>query len=342
MQIEQNTQRSAFLLNANAKNVTDRVLNDLVGVIPAGDLFYARSMEDSEAFLRTILKRGYTQVFTGGGDGTLVTTMNMLQKIMQEENVQRKPAMGVLKLGTGNAMATALGAGHALRDVHQVIGETDKEHRDLHMVECDDGTLTPFAGMGYDGEILNDYFDLKKAAEGTAIDILTKTAAGYVLAALSKTVPRQFNRTLPRVKVTTKDWALQLTENEDGEVQETPIPPGTLLYHGPAPVLSVGAIPYYGYGFTMFPFAERKPGFVQLRVCAVPVMDLLTNLYPSIWKGEFRHEKLYDWLIKDVEVIADAPLPYQVGGDAWGEKSHLRFKAASEAWQMVDFSGWAA
>ena len=51
------------------------------------------------------------------------------------------------------------------------------------MVECDDGTLTPFAGMGYDGEILNDYFELKKAAEGTAIDILTKTAAGYVLAA---------------------------------------------------------------------------------------------------------------------------------------------------------------
>ena len=41
MQVEQNTNRSAFLLNANAKNVSDRVLNDLVGVIPAGDLFYA-------------------------------------------------------------------------------------------------------------------------------------------------------------------------------------------------------------------------------------------------------------------------------------------------------------
>jgi diacylglycerol kinase family enzyme len=342
MQLEQNTERSAFLLNANAKNVTDRVLKDLVGVIPAGDLYYARSMEDSEAFLRTILKRGYKRVITGGGDGTLVVTMNLLQKIMEEENVRQKPAMGVLKLGTGNAMATALGASHAINDVHQVMDQNDKDHRELHMVECDDGTLTPFAGMGYDGEILNDYFELKKATEGTAMDILTKTAAGYVLAAISRTVPRQFNRQLPSVTVTTKDWALKLVENEAGEIQEVSVPPGTLLYRGPAPMLSVGAIPYYGYGFTMFPFAERKPGFVQLRVCAVPVRELLTNLYPSIWKGDFRHEKLHDWLIKDVEVVADVPLPYQVGGDAWGEKSHLRFKAASEAWQMVDFSGCAA
>ena len=97
MSLQNSAERSAFLLNANAKNVTDRVLKDMVGVIPAGDLFYARSMEDSEAFLRTIVKRGYKEVFTGGGDGTLVTTMNMLQKIMAEENAAQKPAMGVLK-----------------------------------------------------------------------------------------------------------------------------------------------------------------------------------------------------------------------------------------------------
>ena len=342
MPVDTSLERSAFLLNANAKNVTDRILGDMVGVIPAGDLFYARSMEDSEAFLRTIVKRGYREIFTGGGDGTLVTTMNMLQKIVDEEELAYKPAMGVLKLGTGNAMATALGAGQPLNDVSQVLESENKDYKPMHLVECDDGTLTPFAGMGYDGEILNDYFELKSSAEGTALDVLTKTAAGYVLAALSRTVPRQFNRQLPNIKVITRDRALQLIEDEYGQIQEIPIAPGSVLYQGPAPVCSVGAIPYYGYGFPMFPFADRKPGYVQLRVSAVPVLELLTNLFPSIWKGSFRHEKLYDWLVKDVEVISESPLPYQVGGDAWGEKSHLRFKAAAEAWQMVDFSGLAA
>ena len=239
-------------------------------------------------------------------------------------------------------MATALGAGQPMTDVSQVLESESKDYVPMHLVECDDGTLTPFAGMGYDGEILNDYFDLKRTAEGTALDVLTKTAAGYVLAALSRTVPRQFNRQITNVKVVTRDWALQLTEDENGEVQEIPIAPGSVLYQGPAPVCSVGAIPYYGYGFKMFPYADRQPGFVQLRISAVPVLELLTNLFPAIWKGTFRHEKLYDWLVKDVEVLAEQPLPYQVGGDAWGEKDYLRFKAAAEAWHMVDFSSKAA
>jgi hypothetical protein len=36
--------RSAFVLNANAKSVTDRTVSRLVDLVPAGDLFYCRSL----------------------------------------------------------------------------------------------------------------------------------------------------------------------------------------------------------------------------------------------------------------------------------------------------------
>ena len=56
--------------------------------------------------------------------------------------------------------------------------------------------------------------------------------------------------------------------------------------------MSIGTIPYYGFGFTMFPFAGRKPGYAQLRVGAPSLAKLLTRLYPAVWRGKFRDDKL--------------------------------------------------
>ena len=72
-----------------------------------------------------------------------------------------------------------------------------------------------------------------------------------------------------------------------------------------------------------------------MRIVGAPVPSILANLYPGVWKGTWRHDQLLDFMVKDVEVESDQPLPYQVGGDAAGSQTRLRFKVASEPVKMT-------
>ena len=126
--------RSAFLLNANAKNVNAKVIGKLASIIPFKDLFYCRNSEDSEHYIRKILKRGYGKVFSGGGDGTLVNIMNTIDRIAKIENISNKPKLGILKLGTGNAMASELKSSKFEKDAKYIVSGGKYETVDLDFV----------------------------------------------------------------------------------------------------------------------------------------------------------------------------------------------------------------
>jgi diacylglycerol kinase family enzyme len=328
--------RSAFLLNANARAVTDELIERLAEIVPAGDLFLSRTLEDAEVFVRTIARRGYGQVFLGGGDGTLVTTLKLMRTVVEAEGLAA-PAIGVLKLGTGNAMAKVMGAQGAVVDASHIVHKGPAKSREVYLLETDDGALTPFAGMGYDGAVLNDYYWLKQRVKGTPLLEKAVTSVwGYLGAMLAKTVPNELKQPeMPTIKVTSKSDAFLMVSTPKGDVEKR-IPAGETLYEGKAPIMSIGAIKYYGYGFTMFPFAEKKTGYVQLRVGAPPIPAILANLWPRVWNGSFRHEKLKDFLVKDVVVESDRELPYQVGGDAAGHRKKVAFKVSDEPVRMIE------
>jgi len=223
-------------------------------------------------------------------------------------------------------------------DAHHVVrGGTTAVDR-LCMVRCGDGRLTPFAGVGYDGEILNDYYAQAAAARGAFARFLAATALGYVLAMLTRTVPRHFKRRPPHVRVTsTRDAVFMKHTRKDGRMVDVAVdvPAGTVLFQGPAPSVSVSSVPRFGFGFTMFPFARAREGFMQLRVCATPIPTILRHLFTSIWQGRFRHPELYDFLVKDVEIECERPMAYQIGGDAAGEASTLRFSLSAEPLDLL-------
>lgn len=325
--------RSAFILNANARAVNDRLAEQLAAVVPAGDLFLSRTLEDAEAFARTIARRGYGKVFTGGGDGTLVATVRLLKKATQQEGAPM-PQVGVLKLGTGNAMARALGAGRALVDAHHVVAQGEATPVRMDLVETEEGVSSPFAGMGYDGEILNDYVWLKRRASTPFTKALAESVLGYLGAMALRTVPREMTEAPAKIRVVSNHEAIRMVRRGDVDVEER-LPAGTVLYEGCASTTSVSTIPYYGFGFTMFPFAGRKPGYMQLRVVALSIPTILANLWPAIWQGTFRHPDLHDFLVKDVVVESDKPLPYQVGGDAAGCRAKLTFKVSEQPLEML-------
>jgi diacylglycerol kinase family enzyme len=328
------SQRAAFLLNRNARSVTDRLVDRLAAVVPAGDLFLSKTLEDASVFARAIARRGYGQVFLGGGDGTLVTTMNLLRSHAAAEGLCM-PSLGVLKLGTGNAMARALGALQPLGDVQHILQKGPARQLPVDFVETEDGVLTPFAGMGYDGRVLNDYVWLKDRAHGSpATRALAESVGGYLGAMLFRSVPKELGAPATTLRITSREDAFFLRPTEGGDVEER-IPAGTCLFEGNAATVCVGSIPFFGFGFTMFPFAMKKPGYVQLRIVGAPIPSILANLYPKVWKGTWRHPRLLDFHVRNVEVESDRPLPYQIGGDARGEQTKLKFRVSEQPVDMT-------
>jgi diacylglycerol kinase family enzyme len=325
--------RAAFLLNANARAVGPRLVARLAEIVPQGDLFLSRSLEESDSFVRTILRRGYGRVFVGGGDGTLVSTVTHIEQMADDGGFSR-PQIGMLKLGTGNAVAGMLGARRAEHDAFHAVNGGGHEVRRVDLVECEDGTLAPFAGMGYDGEVLNDYMSMRDDFSHPALKPMVESVWGYLFAMATRSVPRHFTGSAPTVKLRSTKDAFQMVHTPEGDVP-VEVPAGTVLYDGPANMISVGSVPFFGYGFTMFPFAGTQPGFMQLRVGSTPIPSILANLYPRIWNGTFRHPEMFDFLVEDVELESCTALPYQVGGDAAGTAQTLRFRVADRPIEML-------
>src|SRR5512133_1238787 len=138
----------AVLLNANAKQVNATVRRALSLVVPDEDLFLSRSPAEANAIADEVVLRRYHTVFTGGGDGTFVAWVNRILE-SAERRAARPPRFGVLALGTGNALAEAVGA-EPRRHLHDlaryVRGEIDRVRR-LDLLTWD-GRRTPFAGVG--------------------------------------------------------------------------------------------------------------------------------------------------------------------------------------------------
>ena len=105
---------------------------------------------------------------------------------------------------------------------------------------------------------------------------------------------------------------------------------------------AASTVPYYGLGLRAFPFAEKAPGMMQVRVAThLPLHTILLNL-GSIWAGDFAHPGLLDFHADRVALRFEKPMPLQVGGDAEGWREEVTFGMAAEPVEMVDFGARAA
>src|SRR5262245_37529240 len=150
--------RVAVVVNGNARQVTEDLVEVLDQIVQSGDLFVSRDLAEAERIARTIAERRYHTVLTGGGDGTFV---HMVTLIVREARAlgDAPPRFGLLKLGTGNALAWVLGSQDARKQgVVADLGRlrTEGGSRALRLINVED-TLTPFAGLGVDAICLEHY-----------------------------------------------------------------------------------------------------------------------------------------------------------------------------------------
>ncbi len=326
-----------MVVNGNAKSVTADVISTLDQILLGGDLFVSRRLEDASEIARTLVNRGYGTVLTGGGDGTFTV---MVTEVVREARAQDKPVprFGLLKLGTGNALAWVAGAsrakGRGLSADIQRLRE-DAGSLPLRLVEVE-GFLAPFAGFGVDAVVLKDYADVKAMLSRTPLKRYAAGALGYTLASVTRSLPTFVVRPVPHCRVR-NEGAEAYRIGEKGGLVGQPIPKGETIYEGPARIVGLATIPYYGFGFRMFPFADERPDRMQLRVSTVSSLGFVRN-FPAIWRGEYHDPNIvFDYLVDAVSIEMDPPTVFQIGGDPQGERARVAARVSREPIRLVDF-----
>lgn len=332
--------RVAVVVNGNAKSVTAEVIETLDQILDSGDLFVSRRVEESEAIARTLVDRGYGTILTGGGDGTFTVVVTAVVNEARRRGATL-PRFGLLRLGTGNSLAWVLGAsksggaapGRGLAaDLARL--RSDAGSRFLRLVEAE-GMLSPFCGFGIDAEMLRDYGRVKEMLARGPLKRLAPGPVSYAVAATTRTIPSYVFRRTPHCRVI-NEGSDAYRIGEKGGTVGAPIRKGSLLYEGPAKVASVGTIPYYGFGFRFFPYAEDRPDRMQLRLSNISPASFVQH-FPQIWRGEYEDlGTTFDYFIDDVSIEMDPPTSFQIGGDVRGERARVRVRM-TEPIRIVDF-----
>jgi hypothetical protein len=109
-----------------------------------------------------------------------------------------------------------------------------------------------------------------------------------------------------------------------------------VLYDGPYGTASVGTCPEFGYRFRAFPFAERMPGFINVRIYDRGAIGAMSSI-PLLWRGAHPLQGMHDWLAKHVRMTFSRAVVLQIGGDAHGERTSVEYRAADREVQMIDW-----
>jgi diacylglycerol kinase family enzyme len=246
------------------------------------------------------------------------------------------PTLGVLKLGTGNAIAKLLGASPPTVDGlrRDLFRATRAVPASLRLMEVD-GRITPFAGTGLDTQILSDYHLVTGLLERLGLASTLGAGGCYAVSVAFRSTPLAFLRRLPEIEVVNLG-SPAIRVGAGGVPIGDPIPRGEVLYRGPFKIVAGSAIPYYGLGMKLFPYAQQAAGRFQLRCASSSPIETLWNL-PAIWRGEFASPTVHDFLVDKAEVRVARPVPFQVGGDLLPElRDRLLMATASRPIAVVN------
>lgn len=329
--------RVAVVVNGNAKRVTEQIVAVLDQIVQSGDLYVSRSLDEGRDIARIIVERGYPTVLTGGGDGTFSQTVTWIDQECRRQG-KPMPRFGLLKLGTGNALAWVLGAQYSrARGVFADLARlrTEGGSSRLNMIDVE-GRLVPFAGVGSDAIALKHYGEVIKAFG--KLPVLRSVSTGgvaYLVSLMGRTLPDQVLKPRFQVRIVNEHGgAVRL--NSEGQPITEPAAEGQVIHEGSARMVIMSTVPYWGFGVRVFPFAMDREDLFSLRVIDFEPAEALRHLR-AIWKGTFRHPKLYDYLVRDVSIHCEEPIPVQVGGDILGAREVIHARLRDEPIRVVDY-----
>ena len=329
--------RVAVVVNGNAKQVTDDLVEILDQIVQSGDLFVSRSLDEGRDIARRIVERGYPTVLTGGGDGTFAQMVTWVTKEAATQG-REPPRFGLLRLGTGNALAWVLGAQNPRKKgVFADLARLRRQsgNRTLRLLDVE-GLLTPFAGVGVDAMALQHFNEVKALFARTPV--LRRFGTGgiaYGVSIVTRSMPEVLVRPHTHVRIVNEgDEAVRL--GVDGQPVGRPIGCGEVVYEGPSRMVVVSSIPYWGFGARIFPFANDREDRFSLRVIDIGSYQVARHIR-SIWRGTYRDDRVHDFLVDHVSLHYQEPMPLQVAGDSVGKRQVVHAQMHPEPIKVVDY-----
>ncbi|MCC6557223.1 MAG: diacylglycerol kinase [Polyangiaceae bacterium] len=334
----------AVLVNLRARRGSERIARACRAALPSARILASRSLREVQTFARSLSDAPPELIISAGGDGTALALLNAMRRPAAEAggSLTGGAALGLLPLGTGNGWARATGAPR-WRLALAVLGHLARRRfaplprRRFDLIDVG-GTLCPFAGTGWDAELIDD-FNAQKTGFGVLPERYRQGVAGYLQGMILRTIPRHLvHRERVEVEVTnTGDDALTIDE----EGRPVPLPGGEhgkVLYRGPVSICAAGTTPEWGFGFRAFPFAGVVPRRFHLRVYAATALEATLHS-TGLWRGAHPVPKMHDWLLTRARAVFSRAVPFQVGGDRAGHRESVDYAIAPE---QVDVLDWAA
>jgi len=287
-------------------------------VLPGGVRFTS-SLDQARAVIREDVHRGLDLIVLAGGDGTVVMGLTLLAEACRGAG-KPEPAIGLLRLGSGNAIADTVGASDDAPGDLQRLVRGDGAWCATPLLEVL-GVRAPFVGVGVDAQLLEDH-----QAVGRLLDLvpgarrLVGSTARYALSVALRSVPRFARRTRPNATVT--NLGEPAIEMARAGPTGRELAAGDLLWRGGCTLIAGATIPFFGFGLKMFAFTGARRDRFHLRCGDAGLLEIMRNT-PAAFRGEYFSDHVTDFLCDRVAIELDVESPIEAGGELLGRRRHF-------------------
>ncbi|MBL8622837.1 MAG: hypothetical protein JNK64_16090 [Myxococcales bacterium] len=292
------------LINRRAGRAGPRMLAALRAATPR--LIVTDSAAEADEALAELVATGARRIVLGGGDGTLVAGLAAIARAATAHGAP-EPVVGVLALGTGNAVARTIGA-RAPRpaDVGAALARAEVAAPiELPMLDLL-GRRAPFCGFGLDAQLVADADAVATTLARARVRL--PAALRYALAVPLVSVPRFVRTARPTVTIHRRGAAAHV----DGAAATDAV-----LWSGACTLAACSTIPYFGFGLQMFAFARTRADRFQVRA-GDPGLGEVVASAPAAFRGRYRSPRVHDFLCDAVTLALDRPAPFEIAGDVVG------------------------
>lgn len=326
----------AILVNANAKRGGRRIAVQTQRILPRANVKLTRTLDEVVVWLKETLPTKPDVIFAAGGDGTAIALVNALARVVPEP--EPLPAIGVLKLGTGNAWANVLGAPKLARAL-AILGDLHEREEPLPLrrygLVDTEGMLAHFAGTGWDAEILSDYQEQLAQSKGPP-RFFAKSVYGYVSAMVTRTAPKSLVLGRPHVLIENLGEEVFTVDSHGALVRVDGAKHGTVLWNGTMSVAGAATCPEFGYRFRAYPFAERFLGMLNVRVFDRSTLGGIASI-PRLWTGHHPLRGMHDWFTTAARFTFSRPMALEVGGDAHPARRTVEMRISKREARVLDW-----
>lgn len=316
--------RAVAIVNGTARRVRGGIRAKLERALPGGVRF-TTSLDHAREVIRRDVARGLDLIVLGGGDGTVVMGLTLLAEACRGAG-KPEPAIGILRLGSGNAIADTVGAGDdAAGDLARLV-RGDGVWRTVPLLDVL-GVRAPFVGLGVDALLLEDHH-----AVGRVLDRVPGAkrfvggAARYALSVALRSVPRFARGTRPNAVVTNLG-APAIEMARTGPTGRT-LPVGDVLWRGACTLIAGATIPFFGFGLKMFAFTGARRDRFHLRCGDAGLFEIMRST-PAAFRGEYFSDHVRDFLCDRVAIELDIESPIEAGGELLGRRRRVELGLAA-------------